>query len=310
MHELSGGGACTQAEISPEVGKLAAIAMREFEAVRRILPQVNAATELARTLTGYLTVPRLSFPGWPAVELTAGLRSVRRTHGMAAHLRTFRGTAIQIEAFFRATRPLTTVERTLVLRPGTLEAAWVEFLDAWCGLLRAERRARRARTDATRAGARQVIALATARLDRAMETLLRRRDFVSARAARAYVARRRAARRRGQQRLARYLAFEPGVSGEIGHAADRGRGDIRHRRAWHQDQEPAIGNRERLQAFRLALHEIGAGRQRIRFQGSCRSAACRRGRLFADPQVAVPRELFGRLLERIARLRPPHPAPC
>jgi enoyl-CoA hydratase/carnithine racemase len=27
-------------------------------------------------------------------------------------------------------------------------------------------------------------------------------------------------------------------------------------------------------------------------------------------EVAVPRELFGRILDRIARLRPPDPAPC
>jgi len=27
-------------------------------------------------------------------------------------------------------------------------------------------------------------------------------------------------------------------------------------------------------------------------------------------EVAVPRELFGRILGRIARLRPPDPAPC
>ncbi len=32
--------------------------------------------------------------------------------------------------------------------------------------------------------------------------------------------------------------------------------------------------------------------------------------VFQMAEVAVPRELFGRLLERIARLRPPHPAPC
>ena len=37
-----------------------------------------------------------------------------------------------------------------------------------------------------------------------------------------------------------------------------------------------------------------------------------RGRylVFQMTEVAVPRELFGRILERIARLRPPDPAPC
>src|SRR5262249_44289077 len=32
--------------------------------------------------------------------------------------------------------------------------------------------------------------------------------------------------------------------------------------------------------------------------------------VFQMAEVAVPRELFGRLLNRIARLRPPDPAPC
>jgi hypothetical protein len=32
--------------------------------------------------------------------------------------------------------------------------------------------------------------------------------------------------------------------------------------------------------------------------------------VFQMAEVAVPRELFGRILERIARLRPPDPAPC
>ena len=32
--------------------------------------------------------------------------------------------------------------------------------------------------------------------------------------------------------------------------------------------------------------------------------------VFQMAEVAVPRELFGRLLDRIARLRPPDPAPC
>jgi hypothetical protein len=32
--------------------------------------------------------------------------------------------------------------------------------------------------------------------------------------------------------------------------------------------------------------------------------------IFQMAEVAVPRELFGRLLDRIARLRPPDPAPC
>jgi hypothetical protein len=32
--------------------------------------------------------------------------------------------------------------------------------------------------------------------------------------------------------------------------------------------------------------------------------------IFQTAEVAVPRELFGRILERIARLRPPDPAPC
>ena len=32
--------------------------------------------------------------------------------------------------------------------------------------------------------------------------------------------------------------------------------------------------------------------------------------IFQMAEVAVPRELFGRILERIARLRPPDPAPC
>ena len=32
--------------------------------------------------------------------------------------------------------------------------------------------------------------------------------------------------------------------------------------------------------------------------------------VFQMTEVAVPRELFGRFLERIARLRPPDPAPC
>src|SRR5882724_10498769 len=32
--------------------------------------------------------------------------------------------------------------------------------------------------------------------------------------------------------------------------------------------------------------------------------------IFQMAEVAVPRELFGRILERIARLRPPEPAPC
>jgi len=31
---------------------------------------------------------------------------------------------------------------------------------------------------------------------------------------------------------------------------------------------------------------------------------------FQMAEVAVPRELFGRILGRIARLRPPDPAPC
>ena len=34
------------------------------------------------------------------------------------------------------------------------------------------------------------------------------------------------------------------------------------------------------------------------------------GYIFQMAEVAVPRELFGRLLARIARLRPPDPAPC
>jgi len=32
--------------------------------------------------------------------------------------------------------------------------------------------------------------------------------------------------------------------------------------------------------------------------------------IFQMPEVAVPRELFGHILERIARLRPPDPLPC
>jgi len=32
--------------------------------------------------------------------------------------------------------------------------------------------------------------------------------------------------------------------------------------------------------------------------------------VFQMAEVAVPRELFGRILDRIARLRPPDPAPC
>jgi hypothetical protein len=32
--------------------------------------------------------------------------------------------------------------------------------------------------------------------------------------------------------------------------------------------------------------------------------------IFQMAEVAVPRELFGRILDRIARLRPPDPAPC
>ena len=32
--------------------------------------------------------------------------------------------------------------------------------------------------------------------------------------------------------------------------------------------------------------------------------------VFQMAEVAVPRELFGRVLDRIARLRPPDPAPC
>lgn len=32
--------------------------------------------------------------------------------------------------------------------------------------------------------------------------------------------------------------------------------------------------------------------------------------IFQMAEVAVPRELFGRILARIARLRPPDPAPC
>jgi hypothetical protein len=32
--------------------------------------------------------------------------------------------------------------------------------------------------------------------------------------------------------------------------------------------------------------------------------------VFQMAEVAVPRELLGRILERIARLRPPDPAPC
>ncbi len=32
--------------------------------------------------------------------------------------------------------------------------------------------------------------------------------------------------------------------------------------------------------------------------------------IFQMAEVAVPRELFGRILARIARLRPPGPAPC
>lgn len=32
--------------------------------------------------------------------------------------------------------------------------------------------------------------------------------------------------------------------------------------------------------------------------------------IFQMAEVAVPRELFGRILPRIARLRPPDPAPC
>jgi hypothetical protein len=32
--------------------------------------------------------------------------------------------------------------------------------------------------------------------------------------------------------------------------------------------------------------------------------------IFQMAEVAVPRALFGRILERIARLRPPDPAPC
>ena len=37
-----------------------------------------------------------------------------------------------------------------------------------------------------------------------------------------------------------------------------------------------------------------------------------RGRyaIFQMAEVAVPRELFGRILDRITRLRPPDPAPC
>jgi hypothetical protein len=36
----------------------------------------------------------------------------------------------------------------------------------------------------------------------------------------------------------------------------------------------------------------------------------RRYLVFQMAEVAVPRELFGRLLDRIARLRPPDRAPC
>jgi hypothetical protein len=32
--------------------------------------------------------------------------------------------------------------------------------------------------------------------------------------------------------------------------------------------------------------------------------------IFQMAEVTVPRELFGRILDRIARLRPPDPAPC
>src|SRR3989442_14045940 len=32
--------------------------------------------------------------------------------------------------------------------------------------------------------------------------------------------------------------------------------------------------------------------------------------IFQMAEVAVPRELFGRILDRIAKLRPPDPAPC
>jgi hypothetical protein len=32
--------------------------------------------------------------------------------------------------------------------------------------------------------------------------------------------------------------------------------------------------------------------------------------IFKTAEVTVPRELFGRILARIARLRPPDPAPC
>jgi hypothetical protein len=32
--------------------------------------------------------------------------------------------------------------------------------------------------------------------------------------------------------------------------------------------------------------------------------------VFRMAEVAVPREVFGRILERIARLRPPDPVPC
>jgi hypothetical protein len=32
--------------------------------------------------------------------------------------------------------------------------------------------------------------------------------------------------------------------------------------------------------------------------------------IFQMAEVAVPCQLFGRILERIARLRPPDPAPC
>jgi hypothetical protein len=32
--------------------------------------------------------------------------------------------------------------------------------------------------------------------------------------------------------------------------------------------------------------------------------------VFQMAEVEVPRELFGRILDRIARLRPPDPAPC
>jgi hypothetical protein len=35
-----------------------------------------------------------------------------------------------------------------------------------------------------------------------------------------------------------------------------------------------------------------------------------RSAIFQMTEVAVPRELFGRILDGIARLRPPDPAPC